>query len=109
MCLRSQPIPPVPDETARVAHAAFPSGSTYLQLRDELGTLFVDGDFAALYPALYPARGQPAMAPWRLALVTIFQFMEHLSDRQAATAVRARIDWKYALGHRPRPGGLTSG
>ena len=94
MCLRSQPIPPVPDETARVARAAFPQGNTYLQLRDELGTLFVDGDFSALYPA----RGQPAVAPWRLALVTIFQFMENLSDRQAATAVRARIDWKYALG-----------
>jgi transposase len=94
MCLRSQPIPPVPDETARVARAAFPNGNTYLQLRDELGTFFVDGDVAALYPA----RGQPAMAPWRLALVTIFQFMEDLSDRQAATAVRARIDWTYALG-----------
>ncbi|WP_145963875.1 transposase, partial [Bradyrhizobium algeriense] len=43
-------------------------------------------------------RGQPALAPWRLALITIFQFLEHLSDRQAADSVRARIDWKYALG-----------
>ncbi len=92
MCLRSQPIPAVPDETARVARAAFPHGNTYVRLRDEPGTVFVDGDFAALYPA----RGQPAAAPWRLALVTIVPFMENLSDRQAATAVRARIDWKYA-------------
>jgi len=42
--------------------------------------------------------GQPGLAPWRLALVTICQFLGHLSDRQAADAVWARIDWKYALG-----------
>jgi len=42
--------------------------------------------------------GQPSMPPWRLALVTIMQFREHLADRQAAEAVRARIDWKYLLG-----------
>src|SRR5207248_1613896 len=47
---------------------------------------------------LYPKRGQPGIAPWRLALVTVLQFLENLSDRQAADAVRARIDWKYALG-----------
>jgi transposase len=62
-------------------------------MRDELGSLFTDADFLALYPR----RGQPAFSPWRLALVTIMQFVENLSDRQAAEAVRARIDWKYAL------------
>src|SRR5260221_14195187 len=41
--------------------------------------------------------GQPALNPWRLALVSVMQFAENLSDRQAAEAVRARIDWKYAL------------
>src|SRR5215204_1739698 len=46
---------------------------------------------------LYPRRGQPAYTPWRLALVTLLQFREGLSDRQAAEAVRARIDWKYLL------------
>jgi transposase len=55
---------------------------------------FEDADFRTLYPA----RGQPGLPPWRLALVTVFQFLEHLSDRQAADAVRGRIDWKYALG-----------
>src|SRR5262245_50440588 len=94
MSLRAQPPTPVPDETARVARAAFPQANTYLSLRDELGTLFADADFAPLYPT----RGQPAAAPWRLALVTVMQFIENLSDRQAADAVRARIDWKYALG-----------
>jgi transposase len=62
-------------------------------LRDELGTLASDEDFAALFPT----HGQRAAAPWRLALVTIFQFIEGLSDRAAADAVRSRIDWKYAL------------
>jgi transposase len=62
-------------------------------LRDRLGTVFADTDFADLYPRL----GQPAYAPWRLALVTVMQFREGLSDRGAAEAVRARIDWKYLL------------
>jgi len=88
-----QPIPPVPDDTARVARAAFRARNPYLILRDRLGTLFTDADFADLYPK----RGQPAYAPWRLALVTLMQFREGLSDRQAAEAVRARIDWKYLL------------
>jgi transposase len=93
MCLHPHSVEPVPEETARVAKAAFPKGTTYMTMRDELGAIFEDEDFAHLFPR----RGQPAMAPWRLALVTIMQFAEGLSDRQAADAVRARIDWKYAL------------
>ncbi len=46
---------------------------------------------------LFPTHGQPALAPWRLALVTVFQCMEGLTDRQAADAVRDRLAWKYAL------------
>src|SRR5690606_29087147 len=87
----SQAVPP---ETTRVARAAFPKGSPYLVLRDELGTVFQDEDFVDLYPR----RGQPALPPWRLALVTLVQYRENLSDRQAAEAVRARIDIKYLLG-----------
>ena len=64
-----------------------------MAMRDALGAVFEDEDFAALFPR----RGQPAMAPWKLALVTVMQFAEGLSDRQAADAVRARIDWKYSL------------
>jgi transposase len=81
----------VPDDTARIARAAFPRGNPYLLLRDRLGPVFDDAGFADLYPR----RGQPAYTPWRLALVTLMQFREGLSDRQAAEAVRARIDWKY--------------
>lgn len=94
MSLQPSVIEPVPEETARVACAAFPKGNLYLLMRDELGTLFNDLDFTALYPR----RGQPAFAPWRLALITVMQFLENLSDRQTADAVRSRIDWKYALG-----------
>ena len=94
MSLHPKPIGEVPAETARVAHAAFPKGTVVTRLRDEFSALFEDQDFRALYPA----RGQPGLPPWRLALVTVFQFLEQLSDRQAADAVRARIDWKYALG-----------
>ena len=64
-----------------------------MQMRDELGTIYEDECFAHWFPN----NGQPAEAPWRLALVTIMQFAEGLSDRQAADAVRGRIDWKYAL------------
>jgi transposase len=94
MSLHPEPIGEIPAQTARVAHAAFPKGTVVTRLRDEFSALFKDEDFHALYPA----RGQPGLAPWRLALVTVLQFLEHLSDRQAADAVRARIDWKYALG-----------
>jgi transposase len=84
----------VPEETARVARAAFRKGNPLLKLRDELGAIFADADFADLFPRL----GQPGLPPWRLALVTLLQFRENLPDRQAAEAVRARIDWKYLLG-----------
>jgi len=94
MSLRlQQPVPPVPDDTARIARAAFPRGNPYVLLRDRLGPVFDDAGFADLYAQ----RGQPGYTPWRLALVTLLQFREGLSDRQAAEAVRARIDWKYLL------------
>jgi transposase len=92
--LKPSPIEPVPEGTARVAKAAFRKGNPLLTLRDELGAVFADADFADLFPKL----GQPGLPPWRLALVTLLQFRENLPDRQAAEAVRARIDWKYLLG-----------
>jgi transposase len=93
MSLKILPIPPVPEETARIVRACFPHGTRVVQLRDALGALYSDDDFADLFPM----RGQPAEAPWRLALVTVLQFVEGLPDRQAADAVRSRLDWKYAL------------
>lgn len=94
MSLHPTTIDSVPALTATVARAAFPRGNRYLAMRDTLGTLFTDQDFADLFSS----RGQPGYPPWRLALVTVLQFAEGLSDRQAADAVRARLDGKYALG-----------
>src|SRR5262245_39944634 len=91
--LRPQPLPPMPDETARVARPALSPRHPYIRVADELGALFADEHFADLFPT----HGQPALAPWRLALATILQFAEGLSDRQAAQAIRRRIDWKYVL------------
>ena len=85
---------PIPDDTHRVAHAAFPKGNLYLQLRDRFGMLYQNHQFAHLFAH----DGHPALAPARLALVTVFQFIEGVSDRQAADNVRDRISWKYALG-----------
>ncbi|MFB8417263.1 transposase, partial [Streptomyces albidoflavus] len=84
----------VPVETVRVARAAFPKGSLAIRVRDELGPLFSDEEFVDLFPS----RGKPAWSPGRLALVSVLQFVEGLTDRQAAEAVRARIDFTYALG-----------
>ena len=81
--------------TAGVAWAAFPNGCLAMRIRDALGELFIeDVEFAELFAAA----ARPAVSPARLALVSVLQFVEGLSDRQAADAVRGRIDWKYALG-----------
>ena len=93
MSLHAQPLEPIPDLTSRIAHASFPKGTLAMHLRDALGPIYEDTDFADLFPK----RGRAAEAPWRLALVTVLQALENLSDRQAAEMVRGRLDWKYAL------------
>jgi transposase len=94
MSLHPQAAYLIPEETQRIARAAFPRGNLSMQVADRLGTIDQDAQFAALFPR----RGQPAEAPARLALVTVLQCAEGFSDRQAADAVRRRIDWKYVLG-----------
>src|SRR2546421_3942232 len=84
----------IPEETARVARAAYPKGNLYMKMRDALGTIYQDESFAHVFPQ----NGRPVEAPWRLAFITVVQFIEGLPDRQAADAVRGRIDLKYALG-----------
>jgi transposase len=93
MSLQPKPCYEAPEETARVARAAFSQGTLCTRIYDALGTIFQDADFVSLFPV----QGQPAEAPVRLALATILQFVEGLSDRAAADAVRSRIDWKYLL------------
>jgi transposase len=92
MSMRPRTVPDIPEETVRIAQAAFPKGNVYMQRRDAWEGIYTDEQFADLYPA----DGQPSIAPWRLALVTVMQFIEDLSDCQAAEAVRDRIAWKYS-------------
>lgn len=94
MTLQPKESEQIPEETVRIARAAFPKGNAYLKLRDELDTIYRDETFADLFPQV----GQFAESPGRLGLITVLQFAEGLSDRQAADAVRSRIDWKYMLG-----------
>ena len=97
MCV--QPVAwPEPDRRVAAAVAVMYRGRRERPLpvlvRDKLGAWLADEQFAGAYGR----RGRPGWPPSRLALVTIFQEVEDLADRQAAEAVRTRIDWKYALG-----------
>jgi transposase len=83
----------VPELTARVVRASFPKGTLAVRIREALGPLFEDASFAAAFPM----RGRPAVSPGALALVSVLQYAEGLSDRQAAEQVRARMDWKFLL------------
>ena len=92
--MQPQPWPEVPAGTARVAKRAFRKGSLAMRARDELGAWCQDEAFGAAYGT----RGAPGISPAQLAMVTVLQFTENLTDRQAADAVRGRLDWKYCLG-----------
>jgi transposase len=95
MSMQPRPWPEVPEETARVAKSAFRrAGSLAIRIRDELGSWYEDADFAAAYPV----RGKPGISPAQLVMVTVLQFIEDLTDRQAADEARGRVDWKYLLG-----------
>src|SRR6266702_3854541 len=95
MSMQPKPWPEVPAVTARVAKGAFGrQGSLPIRIRDELGSWYADAQFAVAYRV----RGRPGLSPAQLAMVTVLQFTEDLTDRQAADAVRGRVDWKYCLG-----------
>jgi transposase len=95
MSMQPKPWPVVPAVTARVAKRAFgKQGSLPIRIRDQLGSWYEDADFAGAYPV----RGKPGISPAQLAMVTVLQFTENLTGRQAADAVRGRVDWKYCLG-----------
>ena len=110
----------VPELTARVARASNPAGTTATRVRDRLDGLWADEDFAGWYPR----DGRPGISPAHLATVSVLQFLLDLSDRDAAEAVRCRIDFNTrsapasmirasitACGRLPRPaaGGRAGG
>src|SRR6059036_1656136 len=94
MSMQPHPWPEVPASTAKIAKRAFRKGSLAIRARDELGAWCSDEAFSVTYGT----RGAPGISPAQLAMVTVLQFTENLTDRQAADAVRGRLDWKYCLG-----------
>lgn len=80
MSLQAKPRLDIPELTAEIARAAFPKGNIYMQMRDELGVFYDDTQFTDLFSLT----GQPAIAPWRLALVTVMQFVKNLNHSRAA-------------------------
>jgi transposase len=96
MSMQARPWPEPSDEVVAVVRKMYRGRRAPLPvvIRDELGDLFADEAFAVAFGV----RGRPGWAPGRLAMVTVLQFAENLTDRQAAEAVRLRIDWKFGLG-----------
>lgn len=96
MSMRPRPWPEPSEEIAAAVRAMYSGREVPLPvaIRDQLGELFTDEAFGAAFAV----RGKPGWSPGRLALVTVLQMAENLTDRQAAEAVREKISWKYALG-----------
>src|ERR1700752_4798879 len=104
MSMRPVGLPEVPEQTVVVARAAFPKGSLAIRVRDRLSEVFADEPFAGAFGV----RGAPGLSPGVLALVTVLQFPEDLTDRQAAAMAVRAIDWKYALGAEPTDTGFDA-
>lgn len=102
MSISRRYVEEIPEETVEIAQAVFPKGNVYMTMRDELGVMYEDSEFAQLFAN----DGQPGLPPGLLGLVTVMQYAEGLTDRQTAEAVRARIDWKYALSLEIRDSGF---
>ncbi len=97
MCVQPAPWPEPDPQIAAAIAAKYPGKRPRplaVQVRDRLGPWLEDKEFAAAFGL----RGRPGWSPSRLALVTVLQRVEDLADRQAAEAVRTRIDWQYLLG-----------
>jgi transposase len=95
--MQPQPWPEPAEEIIRAIRAMYGGRRQVplpVRVRDELGELFADEQFASAFGA----EGKPGWSPGRLALVTVLQRVENLTDRQAADAVRNDLTWKYALG-----------
>ena len=84
MSMHPHTIGSIPDETVRVAHAALSRGNIYLTMRDQLGTLYEDQNFAALFPK----RGRPAEAPWQLVLTTVYTRLMALFGESLENSLR---------------------
>jgi transposase len=93
MCLKSQSPWSMPEETGRIGRMLLKGNDPYRLIGDRLFEKWEEEEFADLYAR----EGKPGYSPVILAFVSVFQFMERVADRQAAQALRMRLDWKYAL------------
>jgi transposase len=93
MTLHLRDLSQMPAETAALGQKLLAPSNPYRVIGDHLAALLDDAQFAALYEPT----GRAALSPALLALVTLFQYMEDLPDREAATQVVVRLDWKYAM------------
>src|SRR4051812_40020699 len=93
MTLRRRDLREVPEDIAVIGERVLGEGDPYRVIGEQLADLVEDEQFAGLYDG----RGRAAISPSVLALVTIFQFLEDLPDREASRQVVVRLDWKYAL------------
>ena len=93
MCLKIRPPWPMPEETRRIGKNLLDKGDPFRLIGDQLFEKLNEEEFADLYSS----EGKPGISPVILAFVSVFEFMERLADRQAAQALRMRLDWKYAL------------
>jgi transposase len=89
--MRSKTVRPIPSDTASAGKSFFKKGAFYRNVGDQLGELCQDGEPNT------EAHSEPNVTIPLLFLVTVFQYLENLSDSQAAAAVLSRVDWKYAL------------
>src|SRR6266487_2662119 len=101
MSMRPRPSHAIPATTAQVARAAFPKGCLAIRVRDALGELFDDGQFAGLFGV----RGRPAFSPARLALVSVLQLLRGCRTARPPTRSAAgstgSTPWAWSL---PTPG-----
>jgi len=93
MSFKPKPPRSMPKELAELGSKLLAPSNPYRMVGERLYEQYEEADFADWYCA----EGKPALSPVLLGFVTAFQYMENLSDREAADAVRVRLDWKYAL------------
>ena len=99
MLMTSPLIPPIPRDTARLAHAAFGTRNFYIQVGLNIEEILTSIQMDIPETPDQTASHQQTI----LAMVTFFQFVEGLIDEQVMDALRTRVEWKYALHYPMHP------
>ena len=83
----------IPGDTAQVGREILSENDPYRLVGDDANNFLTLSDFDDLYSDL----GRGGICPIIQSLVTVFQFLENVPDREAAKWAVTRMDWKYAL------------